>query len=109
MPKDCAAITSTSNRRGLDEFIRTSLIVPQNKTQSFDLVDDEGNFICRINASHFGDGGRANVDVIFGTKAEARTLTWKEGMPTQNNVPDTANLVAVDFKRATETGSDWER
>jgi len=100
--------THVVQRVGLDKFIRSALVVPQNKTQSFDLVDDEGNLICRINASHFGESNRANIEVIFGqVNHRARTLTFEGSCAHPVPVHDDVNLVAVEFNIPNEAGSYW--
>jgi hypothetical protein len=100
------ASTPVTGRLGCDGFNRTALKVEHGKTSTFDLIDEDGNLLCRINASLF-ESGMVNVDTIFGAgdhNAQALIFSATEGRESHPVNPQ-SNLIAAFFKPVPE--EEW--
>lgn len=98
------ALTPTTTRTGADGFERTALVITgagESQSGSFDLVDDEGVLLARVNVFMYrGHAGKAARRVIIdtidvdGTFAEHRAVTFLKGA--RKSTP-TGTLVSADF------------
>lgn len=80
-------------------FLRTAIVLPPARSQSVDVVDEQGSLLCRLNMVARGTGG-VIVDVIGMNKEWSLTvLVWDRGKPVlREHLPPDVALVSVDMQ-----------